>query len=695
MPSALADQLTTARRRAFVGRRAELAFLDPLLTAVETGGIGYVHGPGGVGKSTFLRQLAWLGGQAGRRVVWFDAHDAVDAGLPECLAPALGVPPGEVRESLAKTPRLLILVDAAELLGPPDRWLREELLTVLPGDAVAVVAGRDAPPLAWRVDPGWRGLLRTVALSNLSAAEGAEMLSALGVAESAHPSALAFTRGHPLALALVADVCAQPGGAVALDANPQVVTALLAGLLDAVPTPRHRAALEACAQVRVTTEPLLATLLDLPDARELFDWLRGLSVMEYGPRGIHPHDLARDALGAELRWRHPERYAELHRRAGTYYQQQLRGADPAAQQMVLADFTYLHRDSPVFGPYLTSLSPSSGAGDLAVAAPRPGDWPAVLSLVERHEGTAAARAAEHWFARQPESFVVVRDAAGAVGGVCAVLALHAVDDADRRADPAVDAARRYLDRHAPLRAEERASLVRFWFAAEEYQAVSPAATTAITMHLARLYLTTPDLAVSLQSYADPDAWAPVCGYADFARVPEADYAVGGRAYGVYAHDWRVVPTLAWLTLLAARETADEPLAIPSAGAAAPVRVLDAEEFARALRAALGELSRPDRLRTSPLVRSRLVSALAGADTAPAARVRVIQEVVREAAVALEASPRDRRAYRALHHTYLQPAGSQQRAADLLNLPMSTFRRHLAAGIDRLTEILWERELGGG
>jgi hypothetical protein len=59
---------------------------------------------------------------------------------------------------------------------------------------------------------------------------------------------------------------------------------------------------------------------------------------------------------------------------------------------------------------------------------------------------------------------------------------------------------------------------------------------------------------------------------------------------------------------------------------------------------------------------------------------------------LEGSVRDRPAYRALHHTYLQPAGTQQGAADLLNLPMSTYRRHLAKGVQRLTALLWQREL---
>jgi hypothetical protein len=73
----------------------------------------------------------------------------------------------------------------------------------------------------------------------------------------------------------------------------------------------------------------------------------------------------------------------------------------------------------------------------------------------------------------------------------------------------------------------------------------------------------------------------------------------------------------------------------------------------------------------------------------------LRRVIREAAARLEASPRDRRAYRALHHTYLQPAPTQAAAAELLDLPMTTYRRHLAAGIHRLTEILRQADRDAG
>ena len=54
--------------------------------------------------------------------------------------------------------------------------------------------------------------------------------------------------------------------------------------------------------------------LALEDAQELFAWLRELSFVEAGPDGLLPHDLAREVLDADLRWRDPEGYKDLFRR---------------------------------------------------------------------------------------------------------------------------------------------------------------------------------------------------------------------------------------------------------------------------------------------------------------------------------------------------------------------------------------------
>jgi hypothetical protein len=677
MSPALADHLGAARRRAFVGRHPELAVIESALARPDTGAVVYIHGPGGVGKSTLLRQIAWLGERAGRRVQWRDGREPVADGIGATT-------PG---------PGLLLLVDSAEALGAPEAWLTEELLATVAADAIAVVAGRESPPLRWRTDPGWRDLVRVIALGNLNAEEGAELLTALGVPPGRHAAVLAYTRGHPLAMAIAADVAASDDGRIAFAAAPQVVSALLAGLLDAVPGAAHRAALEACAQVRVTTEPLLAALTGVADARELFDWLRTLSVIEFGPRGLFPHGLARDALTAELRWRHPQRYAEIHRRAGAYYQSQFVAADARSQQEILADFAYLHRDNATLGPFLRPLSATSATDEgLTARAGADADHDWVIELIRRHEGPGSAAIAGHWLRRRPTSLTVIQTVDGTPAGCYLQVTLQDVAADDRAADPAVDRAATLLARTAPLRSEETATMVRFWLSDTDYQDLSPVAT-AITLHVVRQYLTTPNLAVSLVAYADPEFWSAATRYLDFARLPAADFTVDGREFAVFGHDWRVAPTLTWLDLLASRETAAQPLEVTPPAAAPRLRVLDFDEFSHAVRVALRDLGRPDRLRGCALAQSRLVAAR-DVTAGPTARGAAVQALIREAADALAESPRDRRAYRAVHHTYLQPAGSQQRAADLLNLPMSTFRRHLAAGIRRLTELLWQRELSG-
>lgn len=94
-----------------------------------------------------------------------------------------------------------------------------------------------------------------------------------------------------------------------------VIGALLTRLVGQVPSPLHRQALEVSAHVRTTTEGLLRAVLPEADAGALFGWLRRLSFMTSVPSGLHPHDVVREALDADLAWRDPERYQDMHHAA--------------------------------------------------------------------------------------------------------------------------------------------------------------------------------------------------------------------------------------------------------------------------------------------------------------------------------------------------------------------------------------------
>ena len=689
--TSLRERLEQARRRRFVGRDDECERLRAALSAPELPfSVLFVFGPGGVGKTSLLREYGYIARDLGVANLRIDAHNvdpSPDAFL-NALCQALGLPPetDPVTHLAGRQERLLLVVDTYELLTPLDEWVREQLLPGLPGEILVVLAGRHPPAAAWRTDAGWQTMMRILPLRNLNPADSRAFLENRGVPGDQIERVLDFTHGHALALSLVADYYDQkPGAEFRPEAAPDIVKTLLEDFAQQSPSPAHRAALEACAMVRLTTEPLLATLLKQDDAHDLFEWLRGLSFMETDERGIFPHDLAREALAADLKWRNPEWYAELHARARSYYMPRVqRGVGPE-QRRLLADYVYLHRENPSVRPYFQWQESGAMFTDIL----RPHDREELPAIVERYEGAESAALAAHWITRQPEGVSVLRGRGGAPVGFVIRVTLESTTAADRALDPATGNAWNALSRN-PLRSGETAALFRFWMTRDAYQSVSPE-QNRLVFNIVQYYLTTPGLAYTFLPCAAPDFWQAAFEYADLMRLPEADFVVGDRRYAVFGHDWRVTPPPAWLDLLAERElSTGAPTARPPAE---PVIVLSDAGFAAAVREALRDYTDSAALTGNPLLRSRLVLAKAGGDAPAAARVAALRKLVRETAEGLQASPKLAKFYRAIYHTYLQPAATQEQAAEVLDLPFSTYRRHLRSGIEELTGRLWLRELG--
>ena len=147
-------------------------------------------------------------------------------------------------------------------------------------------------------------------------------------------------------------------------------------LLDVVPSAAHRAALEAAAQVRTLDEPLLAALLDEPDVYELFGWLRARPYVQTGAFGLVLHDLVRDVVARDLRWRHPERHLLLHDRARAVYLARLDSLDLPVQALALLDLLYLHPDLRIF------LQASEASAGLRLEPLAPGDEAATAAIVD-------------------------------------------------------------------------------------------------------------------------------------------------------------------------------------------------------------------------------------------------------------------------------------------------------------------------
>ncbi|HEX2514830.1 MAG TPA: ATP-binding protein, partial [Chloroflexota bacterium] len=523
---------------------------------------------------------------------------------------------------------------------------------------------------------------------NLRPEESRAYLRARGLPAARHDEALAFTHGHPLALALVADVQSQEGAAVPFrpQDRPDVVRALLERFVQQAPGPRHREALEVCAHARVTTEGLLAEALGAGGAGELFAWLRGLSFVEEGPEGVFPHDLAREVLEADLRWRNPEAFSDLHRRVRGAVVRRLQETGGRAQQRAGVDLMHLHRANPLMRRLRVFDRETLGTG-YALPATEPDRSP-ILDCVRRHEGDESARVAAYWWGRQPGAFLAFRDGGGQLIGFHATVSLRDATPEDVAADPAVRPALDYARRYGPPRAGEELLLHRFWMGCSTYQALGPALNlNAITC--SRLWITTPRLSWSFAVIADPELWQETFTYLRLRRAPEAEFAAGGRPYGVFAHDWRAEPPAAWLEEMGQHEIATDLTLDDLRPPPPPLVVLSQPEFAAAVRQALRDYTHPAVLAASPLLRSRLT-----ADPGPGAPPAALLRLLRQAVEALRGTPRDEKLYRALQRTYLQPAATQELAAEALGLPFSTYRYHLARGIDRVTQSLWRRELEG-
>ena len=690
----LANRLNAERHRRFVGRVAERDLFRSVLGSDEPSfNVLYVFGPGGIGKTSLLREFAYTCKEAGIPAHYVDARNVEPSpdALMGALCSALGLANEErPLEAMAREPwRRVVLIDTYETLTSLGAWMTETFLPQLPENVLLVLASRNPPEPDWRVDPGWQRFIRTLRLQNLSRKESTAYLDRRNVPSDQHREILDFTHGHPLALSLVADVFVQrPSIRFRPAETPDVIKTLLEQFVQQVPGPAHRTALESCALVRYTTETLLGHMVTMPEVHELFEWLRSLAFIDSGPLGLFPHDVAREALVTDLRWRNPDWYAELHHRARNYYASRLKQTHGQEQQRVLFDYVFLHRDNPSIRPFLEWQE----AGVRLPEPMRDDDGPALKAMIEEHEGPESAHLAAYWFQRQPEGVVIYRDMEQRPAGFVMKLALHETSDEDRRVDPAVMAAWRYLKQSAPLRPGEGSTLFRFWMARDGYQGVS-AMQSLIFGNVAQYYLTTQGLAFTFFPCADPDFWAPMFAYVDLERTPEADFEVGGRLYGVYAHDWRVTPPMAWLDLLAEREVAAEPLA-QSPTNIAPLTVLGESDFAASVREALRNFHRTSELRTNPLLRSRVVAERAGTGADDGASIAALRDLLTESSKSLQASPREAKYYRALHRTYLHPAPNQERAAELLGLPFSTYRRHLKAGISRVAGILWQEEIGG-
>ncbi|HEY8764298.1 MAG TPA: ATP-binding protein [Solirubrobacteraceae bacterium] len=644
----LAARVANRDHDRFVGRSAQLEFFERCLDGELTASVILVHGPGGIGKSTLLREIARRAQARGYEIFSVEGRELPP--MPDALEAVL---------SGARTSeRPLVLIDTYERMSALDGYLRRGLLPSLPERAVIVIAGRESPDPGW-FSGGWEGVATELALGSLDRDEALSLLASRGLSDDRAGAVVEWAGGSPLALALAADTAKadREWSPAEGTEKPEIVRSLIRRLAAAELNGIRLSALGVAAIARVTTVELMRAVLPERDADLAYERLRSVSFTEPLGDGLALHELVRKALHADLRRRDQERERELRRRIVDHLYHQARLGDP----LLAIEMAHLIENSAIkwgFG--------WEGSVDYRIDGVCAGDADQVAALLGERGFPEWWRLTRRFFTEAPERVAIARDGDDRLCGYLVSMTPATAPEFAHQ-DPLVGP---WLV-HA--RADARLGDSVLWHDSVDFVGDSRGRVQAML-----------GMAGVLRSGASNPRFAylpinPTNPYAlGFARVlgaehlAELDLELGDRRVECHRVDFGPGGLIAAQRAVVYAELG---LARPDADAGeAPMELESVREALRNFRV-------PHELARSPLATGE----------SPEDRAESVRVLLRDAAGrAFGDNENEKLLQRVLIRGYIEPAPSHEQAAIDLSLSRAAYFRRLRAGAERVAEFLAAR-----
>jgi hypothetical protein len=646
MTATLAERLAWRDEQHFVGREPELEFFDSLLVEEPTHQVVLVHGPGGIGKSTLLREVARRAEKRGYRPTLVEGRE---------LAPV----PGEIENALGDLTDVelpLIMFDTYERMSAASGYLRHRLLPSLPARSLVILAGRRPPEAEW-FQGGWERLATELELRPLDDDDARKLCAAHGLNDVERCDELiAWAEGSPLAISLAV----ASGGDLAID-DPNVVRAIIRRLAQTELDGGNLDVAAVAALARCVNARMLRDVLPDVDPEEAEAWLRSRSFAEPLRDGVTLHDLVRRAVRSDLRRRDPEHERELRRRIADHLYARASRGEPR----LVVDLAELRENPALRWGFGTMDSARYRVdevreGDAVAAAPQ---------VAARSEGSVWWTFTEPFFLQAPERVCVVRDVDETLCGFnISVSPGNAPPVAEQ--DPLLG---RWL---AHARREHAGEEVMLWrdsidfTSSDEGDISSPVLALMNTAAVLRSGLTNPRYSY-LPIHRENKVAMEYARAVGAEHIAELDLEVEEHVTECHVIDYGPGGMLA-----RQRATVYAELGIPPPDASDVAEAVPSEITLEAVRDALRLLDNPLELASSPL---------AVGDT-PDERAASVRALLADAtANAFGDAPDERLLQRIMERGYLDPSASHESAALELNVSRATYFRRLRVASQRVAD----------